>query len=58
MTNVEADHLDHWETEEAYARGFDDFAATVDPDGFLVCCVDDAGAARWRSGTEPPAGGW
>ena len=26
-------------------RGFDDFAATVDPDGFLVCCVDDAGAA-------------
>jgi UDP-N-acetylmuramate--alanine ligase len=44
VTNIEADHLDHWETEEAYARAFDDFAATVDPAGFLVCCVDDAGA--------------
>jgi UDP-N-acetylmuramate--alanine ligase len=45
VTNIEADHLDHWLTEEAYARGFDDFAATLAPDGFLVCCVDDAGAA-------------
>ena len=45
VTNIEADHLDHWETEEAYAQAFDDFAATVDPAGFLVCCVDDAGAA-------------
>ncbi len=45
VTNIEADHLDHWETEEAYARAFDGFAATVDPSGFLVCCVDDAGAA-------------
>jgi UDP-N-acetylmuramate--alanine ligase len=45
VTNVEADHLDHWQTEAAYARAFDDFAATVDPDGFLVCGVDDPGAA-------------
>ena len=45
VTNIEADHLDHWKTEEAYARAFDDFALTLDPDGFLVCCVDDAGAA-------------
>jgi UDP-N-acetylmuramate--alanine ligase len=45
VTNVEADHLDHWQTEAAYARAFDDFAATVDPAGFLVCCIDDAGAA-------------
>jgi UDP-N-acetylmuramate--alanine ligase len=45
VTNIEADHLDHWLTEEAYARAFDEFAATVDPDGFLVCCADDAGAA-------------
>ena len=26
------------------AQAFDDFAATLDPDGFLVCCVDDPGA--------------
>ena len=45
VTNIEADHLDHWETEEAYAAAFDAFAGTVDPAGFLVCCVDDAGAA-------------
>ena len=45
VTNIEADHLDHWGTEEAYRAAFDEFADTVDPDGFLVCCVDDPGAA-------------
>jgi UDP-N-acetylmuramate--alanine ligase len=45
VTNVEADHLDHWRTEAAYAQAFDDFARTVEPQGFLVCCVDDPGAA-------------
>ncbi|WP_374456654.1 UDP-N-acetylmuramate--L-alanine ligase [Nocardioides sp.] len=46
VTNVEADHLDNWGTEEAYHRAFDDFADTVDRDGFLVCVVDDPGAAQ------------
>lgn len=46
VTNVEADHLDNWGTEEAYHRAFDDFADTVDRDGFLVCVLDDPGAAR------------
>ncbi len=46
VTNVEADHLDQWGTEEAYAAAFDEFAERVDPDGFLVACVDNAGAAR------------
>ena len=45
VTNVEADHLDNWGTEEAYHRAFEDFADTVDPSGFLVCVIDDAGAA-------------
>ena len=44
VTNVAADHLDVWGTEEAYHRAFDEFADTVDRDGFLVCCVDDPGA--------------
>ena len=44
VTNVAADHLDVWGTEEAYRQAFAEFAATVDPEGFLVCCVDDAGA--------------
>jgi len=46
VTNVEADHLDNWGTEEAYHRAFDDFVGTLDRDGFLVCVVDDPGAAR------------
>ncbi|MDO9455273.1 Mur ligase domain-containing protein, partial [Nocardioides sp.] len=45
VTNVDADHLDQWGTPEAYAAAFDEFADALDPDGFLVCCVDDAGAA-------------
>ena len=45
VTNVDADHLDTWGTEEAYSAAFDDFAATLDPAGFLVVVADDPGAA-------------
>ncbi|GAA4108255.1 UDP-N-acetylmuramate--L-alanine ligase [Nocardioides fonticola] len=45
VTNVDADHLDTWGTPEAYAAAFDDFVATLDPDGFLVVVADDPGAA-------------
>ncbi len=44
VTNVAADHLDVWGSEAAYRKAFDEFAATVDADGFIVCCVDDPGA--------------
>lgn len=46
VTNVEADHLDNWGTEEAYHRAFEDFADTIDRSGFLVCVLDDPGAAQ------------
>ena len=46
VTNVEADHLDNWGTEEAYHRAFEDFADTVDRSGFVVCVLDDPGAAQ------------
>nr|WP_218851797.1 UDP-N-acetylmuramate--L-alanine ligase [Nocardioides panaciterrulae] len=46
VTNVEADHLDVWGTEEAYRQAFVDFLDRIDPSGFLVCCTDDAGAAE------------
>ena len=46
VTNVDADHLDQWGTPEAYAAAFDEFADRVAAAGFLVCCVDDPGAAR------------
>lgn len=46
VTNVEADHLDNWGTEEAYRAAFADFLDRIDPNGFLVACVDDPGAAE------------
>jgi len=52
VTNVEADHLDQWGTEEAYQEAFDRFAGRVDPDGFLVCIVDDPGAGRLATHAE------
>jgi len=49
VTNVEADHLDQWGTEEAYRDGFAQFVGRLDPDGLLVAVVDDDGAAALRS---------
>src|SRR5690606_28312758 len=45
VTNVEADHLDNYGTAEAYHAAFDAFLDRIDPAGFVVCVVDDAGAA-------------
>jgi UDP-N-acetylmuramate--alanine ligase len=49
VTNVDADHLDVWGTPQAYEAGFVDFVRRIRPGGFLVCCVDDPGAARLAS---------
>ncbi|USX56934.1 MULTISPECIES: UDP-N-acetylmuramate--L-alanine ligase [Lentzea] len=46
VTNVEADHLDHHGTVEAYTAVFDSFLDRIVPGGVLVSCVDDPGAAR------------
>ncbi len=46
VTNVEADHLDHYGDEAAVVRAFERFTATIEPDGFLVACADDPGSAR------------
>ena len=43
VTNVDADHLDQWGTEEAYAAAFVQFVGQVS--GFVVLNTDDAGAA-------------
>ncbi|TIC88639.1 UDP-N-acetylmuramate--L-alanine ligase [Nocardioides sp. GY 10113] len=45
VLNVDADHLDVWGTPEAYAAAFEEFADGIDPEGFLICAVDDAGGA-------------
>ena len=44
VTNVEADHLDHYGDAAAVDRAFEAFVATVE--GFTVVCADDPGALR------------
>ena len=46
ITNAEADHLDHYGDEAAVFAAFEAFIDTVDDDGFLVVCADDAGGRR------------
>jgi UDP-N-acetylmuramate--alanine ligase len=46
VTNVEADHLDHYGDAAAVDSAFEDFVDTIDPEGFLVACADDPGALR------------
>ncbi len=52
VTNVEADHLDHFGTEEAYRAAFTAFLDRIDPAGFLVTVVDDPGAAELADAAE------
>jgi UDP-N-acetylmuramate--alanine ligase len=53
VTNVEADHLDNYGDLAAVEQAFDHFVGTVDPDGFVVVCADDPGAARLRAVDTP-----
>lgn len=44
VTNVEHDHVDFFATLAEVKQAFELFAATIDPNGFLTYCADDAGA--------------
>ncbi|MFI2752645.1 UDP-N-acetylmuramate--L-alanine ligase [Cellulomonas sp. P22] len=50
VTNVEPDHLDHYGTREAFEEAFVRFAGRIVPEGLLVACADDPGAARLVDG--------
>ena len=53
VTNVEADHLNHWGTFEAVEQGFVDFVMGIDANtGFTVVCADDPGAQRLAAATK------
>lgn len=41
VTNIEADHLDHYGSLEAVEKTFVEFMCKVDGDGCLVTCADD-----------------
>ncbi len=43
ITNVEAEHLDHWGSFDAILGGFADFANRVPFWGLTVACLDDPG---------------
>jgi UDP-N-acetylmuramate--alanine ligase len=43
VTNIEADHLDNYGTEQAYRASFDRFLERIKPGGVLVTSADDPG---------------
>ena len=45
VTNVEADHLDHHGTVDAYNAVFEAFVDRITEGGVLIVCADDPGAA-------------
>jgi len=49
VTNVEADHLNHYADLAAIHAAFDRFVAKVPDGGFLVACTDDPGAEEIAS---------
>jgi UDP-N-acetylmuramate--alanine ligase len=52
VTNVEADHLSYWGTEEAMADGFRQFVASLT--GVAVVCLDDQAAAGLAQAARHP----
>lgn len=44
VTNIEHDHVDFFSTQEEVTQVFRSFATTIDSEGFLIYCADDAGA--------------
>ncbi|MGV9802450.1 UDP-N-acetylmuramate--L-alanine ligase [Mycobacterium sp. NPDC003449] len=52
VTNIEADHLDFFGSEQAYIEVFDSFVERIAPGGALVACTDDPGAAALADRTE------
>lgn len=45
VTNVQPDHLDFYGSFDAVQDAFEEFANRLGPDGTLVACADDSGAA-------------
>ncbi len=52
ITNVEADHLDHYSNLREVEEAFLEFMSRCDEDGRLVVCVDDPPLARLCEGVE------
>ncbi len=46
VTNMDAEHLDHWGTAEAMVAGYDQFVGNVPFYGFAVLCIDHPGVQQ------------
>lgn len=46
VTNVEHDHVDFFATEESVMDIFNEFARSINSDGFFIYCKDDPGAQK------------
>lgn len=46
VTNVEADHLDHFANAEEFMGIFRSFVDNLRPGGTVICCGEDAGSAE------------
>lgn len=46
ITNLELDHVDHFASLEVLENAFIDFVNSIQPNGFLVACIDDPGVAH------------
>ncbi|MCZ4350938.1 UDP-N-acetylmuramate--L-alanine ligase [Roseovarius aestuarii] len=41
VTNIDPEHMEHWGTEKALHKGFEDFVSNIPFYGLAVCCTDD-----------------
>ena len=53
ITNIEHDHPDLFPTAADYCDAFAQFAALLPPDGRLIICADDVGAAELSATLQP-----
>ncbi len=46
ITNIEMDHVDHFQSENQLFATFNDFISSIQSDGYLIICGDDPGCQR------------
>jgi UDP-N-acetylmuramate--alanine ligase len=53
ITNIEADHLDYYHTEDRVLQSFANFVNGIRQDGIIIACGDDPGVQRLHSQDRP-----
>ncbi len=50
ITNIEMDHVDHFQSEDQLFATFNDFISSIQSGGYLIICGDDPGCQRILTG--------